>query len=167
MQCLTDMERNGIYVDTKERLPRAELRAVSDKEALEAQFMAWATHFCPEAAMMNVSSDAQARGCAGDFLVTASLVLSSPPPALCAEAAAAFRCVAREAPEPVEAAGRRGRRSLQGTHASPTAAPPRVLCGEYGRGCGGGQDQAKEEGVVHHLGGGPAARGAGAKRCAR
>lgn len=58
-QLLTDLERAGICVDTKEKLPRAQQLAESERESAEAEFLGWAAQFCEEAKRINLTSDAQ------------------------------------------------------------------------------------------------------------
>ena len=61
-ECLTDMERAGIFVDTQELLPRAQKQAEKDREEARARFLDWAAQFCEESQRLNVTSDAQVRG---------------------------------------------------------------------------------------------------------
>lgn len=58
-ELLTDMERNGIKVDTKGHLQQAELRAREEKIRLENMFLDWACKFCEDARMINTASNVQ------------------------------------------------------------------------------------------------------------
>jgi DNA polymerase I len=59
-ELLTDMEREGIYVD-RQALVDMQALALSDRHAAENKFLAWASRFSPDAVYMNVGSDAQKR----------------------------------------------------------------------------------------------------------
>lgn len=56
---LTDMEREGIRVDTAEKLPLAQHIAENERAEAERAFLAWAAELCPDAGRMNVGSDVQ------------------------------------------------------------------------------------------------------------
>ena len=56
---LTDMEREGIFVDAAELLPQAEKRAAQERDRLELQFRKWASSYCEEAWFMNPGSGTQ------------------------------------------------------------------------------------------------------------
>ena len=56
---LTDMERNGIRVDTDVHLPKAEIMAREDRAANEKLFMRWAAQYCPDAKYLNSGSSSQ------------------------------------------------------------------------------------------------------------
>jgi hypothetical protein len=58
-ECLTDMERAGIYVDVQHHLPQAEKLALVDRDDAEKAFIQWADKYCPDASRMNVASDVQ------------------------------------------------------------------------------------------------------------
>lgn len=58
-EVLTDMERNGIMVDTKGHLKEAEIRAREEREKMEKLFITWASQFCPDAKYINPASSAQ------------------------------------------------------------------------------------------------------------
>lgn len=56
---LTDMERNGIKVDTEGHLKRAEALAREERSRLEAIFFEWASGYCKDAKYINPASTAQ------------------------------------------------------------------------------------------------------------
>lgn len=56
---LTDMERNGIMVDTKGHLKDAEVRAREERAKMEKIFLDWAANHCKDAKYLNPSSSAQ------------------------------------------------------------------------------------------------------------
>jgi hypothetical protein len=58
-EVLTDMERNGIKVDTQNHLRLAELRAREDRDAKEKLFLDWASTECEDARLMNTASTLQ------------------------------------------------------------------------------------------------------------
>lgn len=58
-ELLTDMESNGIKVDTKNHLRKAELAARSERERMEKLFLIWAELKCPAAKDINIASTGQ------------------------------------------------------------------------------------------------------------
>lgn len=56
---LTDMERAGIQVDVHTQLPAAQVQAVQERASSQAAFVDWACQYSPDAAALNVGSDAQ------------------------------------------------------------------------------------------------------------
>lgn len=56
---LTDMERNGIKVDTKVHLKNAEVLAREERKKMEAIFLSWAQNYCEDAKYINTASSAQ------------------------------------------------------------------------------------------------------------
>ncbi len=58
-ELLTDMERNGIKVDTKNHLRQAEIRAREERSKMEQMFMDWAHEKCSQAQYLNIASTAQ------------------------------------------------------------------------------------------------------------
>ncbi|KAA0167896.1 hypothetical protein FNF31_00224 [Cafeteria roenbergensis] len=56
---LTDMEREGIRVDVKEHLPRAQMLAEEERATATEEFLQWAEQYMPEARRMNTGSDPQ------------------------------------------------------------------------------------------------------------
>eukprot|EP00753_Platysulcus_tardus_P016428 PLAT5692.2.p1 GENE.PLAT5692.2~~PLAT5692.2.p1 ORF type:complete len:796 (-),score=413.96 PLAT5692.2:54-2441(-) len=58
-ELLTDMEREGVYVDVEKHLPRVQAEAEADRAAAQATFVAWASLQCEDAAFMNPGSSAQ------------------------------------------------------------------------------------------------------------
>ncbi|KAJ1403090.1 ribonuclease H-like domain-containing protein, partial [Ochromonadaceae sp. CCMP2298] len=58
-ELLTDMERNGIKVDTKVHLKQAEMAARAERARLEDTFTSWARDFCPDIGTMNIASATQ------------------------------------------------------------------------------------------------------------
>lgn len=58
-ELLTEMERNGVMVDVKSKLPVAERNAKADRDEAELLFRRWAASYCPAAWYMNVGSGAQ------------------------------------------------------------------------------------------------------------
>ena len=58
-ELLTDLEREGIFVDVRDHLPSAERLALEDRARAVDTFLTWAGRMCPDAAHMNVSSDVQ------------------------------------------------------------------------------------------------------------
>ena len=59
LQILTNMERNGVSVDVTEHMPRAEVKALADRNACQLTFRRWAAEYCEEAWFINVGSSAQ------------------------------------------------------------------------------------------------------------
>lgn len=59
-ELLTDMERQGIFVDI-DHLAKMEAVAANDRAGAEARFISWATEYSPDALYMNPNSDAQKR----------------------------------------------------------------------------------------------------------
>ncbi len=58
-ECLTDMEREGIYVRKDDYLPSIQRKAVVDMKEAEKSFLAWAQKQRPEAKYMNPCSEIQ------------------------------------------------------------------------------------------------------------
>eukprot|EP01035_Chromulina_nebulosa_P017260 gene17260-22791_t len=58
-EVLTDMERNGIMVDTKVHLKEAEKSARAERDQMEKIFLTWAKKYCNDVDYMNPSSSAQ------------------------------------------------------------------------------------------------------------
>jgi hypothetical protein len=58
-ELLTDMERNGIKVDTTGHLRQAEIAARAERNRLETMFVEWAAEFCPDIQYINIASSAQ------------------------------------------------------------------------------------------------------------
>ena len=58
-EVLTDLERNGILVDTTNHLKKAELRAREEKSNKEKIFLNWAIKECSDANYMNIASTTQ------------------------------------------------------------------------------------------------------------
>jgi len=58
-ELLTEMEKNGILVDTDVHLHQAEMRAREDRDSNEKRFMEWAAQYCPDAKYMNSGSSVQ------------------------------------------------------------------------------------------------------------
>lgn len=58
-ELLTDMESNGIRVDTENHLRQAEIRAREERATMEKTFMDWAIEQCPDAIYMNIASTTQ------------------------------------------------------------------------------------------------------------
>jgi DNA polymerase-1 len=52
-ECLTDMERNGIKVDTEKHLKEAEKRAIEDRNRMEDIFRKWSAKFCSDSEYIN------------------------------------------------------------------------------------------------------------------
>lgn len=63
-ELLTEMEKNGIKIDTKIHLREAEERARADRARMEELFIDWASKYCPDARKMNIKSSVQV----GQFL---------------------------------------------------------------------------------------------------
>eukprot|EP01038_Epipyxis_sp_PR26KG_P010103 gene10103-13579_t len=53
---LTDMERNGIKVDTTGHLKEAESRARAERDRMEKLFLLWANEFCEDCKYINIAS---------------------------------------------------------------------------------------------------------------
>jgi len=58
-ELLTDMESNGIRVDTKGHLRSAEILARAERAKMREQFLVWAEEYCPDARDMNIASPSQ------------------------------------------------------------------------------------------------------------
>jgi len=58
-ELLTEMERNGIKVDTKIHLKDAESRARAERLRMETIFLEWATTYCSDVKSMNIASSQQ------------------------------------------------------------------------------------------------------------
>uniref|UniRef100_A0A7S4EZM0 DNA-directed DNA polymerase family A palm domain-containing protein n=1 Tax=Chrysotila carterae TaxID=13221 RepID=A0A7S4EZM0_CHRCT len=58
-ELLTDIERAGVHVDIKKKLPSAQLQAMADRDQAELAFRRWAASFCADAWYMNVGSASQ------------------------------------------------------------------------------------------------------------
>lgn len=58
-QLLTDMEHNGIKVDTKNHLRKAEFAAREERDKMQKLFIEWATEMCPAARDINIASTTQ------------------------------------------------------------------------------------------------------------
>lgn len=58
-EVLTDMERNGIKVDTNGHLKQAEQAARAERDRLENMFLEWAKDYCTESKHINIASSAQ------------------------------------------------------------------------------------------------------------
>ena len=58
-ECLTEMEKEGIWVDKGERLPKAQELAEAQREESISTFRKWAASFCDDAWYMNPGSAAQ------------------------------------------------------------------------------------------------------------
>lgn len=58
-ELLTDMERNGIKVDTKQHLFQAEIKARAERDKYEECFLTWASKFCKDAQYINIASTSQ------------------------------------------------------------------------------------------------------------
>lgn len=58
-QLLTDMEANGIRVDTQGHLKDAEFRAREERQRMEKLFLDWAKDYCSSADFINIASTAQ------------------------------------------------------------------------------------------------------------
>jgi DNA polymerase-1 len=57
-ELLTDIERAGMRLDI-DYLKQIEVQGLKDYNDYKATFLRWATTYCPEAAFMNIESDAQ------------------------------------------------------------------------------------------------------------
>jgi hypothetical protein len=58
-ELLTDMERNGIKLDTTGHLKKAEQAARLERQRMEDMFIEWATQYCTEIKHINIASPAQ------------------------------------------------------------------------------------------------------------
>jgi len=58
-ELLTDMERAGVMVDVRSKLPLAQTRAQADRDAAELTFRKWAARYTEAAWYMNVGSGTQ------------------------------------------------------------------------------------------------------------
>jgi hypothetical protein len=58
-ELLTDMERNGIKLDTTGHLKKAEHAARLERQRMEDMFIEWATQYCAEIKHINIASPAQ------------------------------------------------------------------------------------------------------------
>jgi hypothetical protein len=58
-ELLTDMEANGIKVDTQKHLRDAEVRAREERQSMELIFMNWAAEQCPDGKFINSASTVQ------------------------------------------------------------------------------------------------------------
>ena len=58
-ECLTDMERNGIKLDTTGHLKQAEAAARAERFRMETMFLDWAKDYCSEVKYINIASSTQ------------------------------------------------------------------------------------------------------------
>lgn len=58
-ELLTDMERNGIKLDTAVHLKQAEAAARLERQRMEDMFIEWATKYCSDTQYINIASSAQ------------------------------------------------------------------------------------------------------------
>jgi hypothetical protein len=58
-ELLTDMERNGIKVDTQHHLRQAEIQARYERDKYEKMFLEWASTYCKDGKFINIASTSQ------------------------------------------------------------------------------------------------------------
>ena len=58
-ECLTDMEANGVRVDTVGHLKQAEVLARAERKKMEEIFLKWAAKYCADTKYMNIGSATQ------------------------------------------------------------------------------------------------------------
>lgn len=58
-ELLTDMERNGIKLDTTGHLKEAEVKAREERTKMENMFIEWASKYCSDTQYINIASPAQ------------------------------------------------------------------------------------------------------------
>lgn len=58
-ELLTDMERNGIKVDTQKHLRNAEIQARQERDKYEKMFLEWASAYCIDGRFINIASTSQ------------------------------------------------------------------------------------------------------------